>query len=136
MRSIIGMKTKGGDMFMMKVFIDPGHGGRDPGATANGLQEKMICLQIAQKLNRILMETYNSVQTRLSRTTDQTLSLKVRTDMANRWGADYLISIHLNAGGGTGYESYIYDRADDNKERSRQYRQPVDEKINQATDIM
>src|SRR5690625_5619528 len=90
------MKRKGGDVFMMKIFIDPGHGGRDPGATANGLQEKMICLQIAQKLNHILMETYNSVQTRLSRTTDQTLSLKARTDMANRWGADYLISIHVN----------------------------------------
>lgn len=134
-RSIIVMKRKGGDVFMMKIFIDPGHGGRDPGATANGLQEKMICLQIAQKLNHILMETYNSVQTRLSRTTDQTLSLKARTDMANRWGADYLISIHVNAGGGTGFESYIYDGAYDNKERSKQCRDSVHEEVIRATNF-
>lgn len=120
---------------MMKIFIDPGHGGRDPGATANGLQEKTICLQVAQKLNHILMETYDDIQTKLSRTTDQTLSLKARTDMANSWGADYLVSIHINAGGGTGFESYIYNGTYDNKEKSKQLRDPVHENVVEATDF-
>jgi len=45
----------------------------------------------------------------LSRTTDVYLSLSQRADLANKWGADYFISVHINAGGGTGFESYIYN---------------------------
>lgn len=93
---------------MVKIFIDPGHGGSDPGATANGLREKDLTLKISQKISDYLKE-YKGVSVKLSRTTDKTLSLKQRTDMANRWGADYLLSVHINAGGGTGYEDYIYN---------------------------
>lgn len=94
---------------MTKIFIDPGHGGTDPGATGNGLKEKDVTLYISQKLKRYLDDNYTGHTTRLSRDTDKTLSLKQRTDMANSWGADYLISIHINAGGGTGYEDYIFN---------------------------
>src|SRR5690625_5546526 len=51
----------------------------------------------------------------MSRTTDKTLSLTQRTNDANSWGADYFLSIHINAGGGTGYEDYIYNGSVSNK---------------------
>ena len=92
---------------MVKIFLDPGHGGRDPGAVGNGLQEKDLTLKIALKIRDMLVG-YEDVRVNLTRTQDVTLSLKQRTDLANAWGADYLISIHINAGGGTGFETFIY----------------------------
>lgn len=93
---------------MLKLFIDPGHGGSDPGAIGNGLQEKNITLQIATILRDILTNEYEDVLVLLSRTKDENVSLKERTDTANRWEANYYLSIHINAGGGTGFESFIY----------------------------
>lgn len=93
---------------MIKIFIDPGHGGRDPGATGNGLKEKDLTLLIATKIANKLAK-YTDISTKLSRTTDTTRSLNDRTKMANNWQADYLLSIHINAGGGTGYEDYTYN---------------------------
>ncbi|MFS0654836.1 N-acetylmuramoyl-L-alanine amidase [Bacillus sp. 179-C3.3 HS] len=93
---------------MVKIFIDPGHGGTDSGAAANGLFEKNITLQIALFLRDILLSEYDGVSVRLSRSIDQSVTLSERTNAANRWGADYFVSIHINAGGGTGFESYVY----------------------------
>jgi N-acetylmuramoyl-L-alanine amidase len=93
---------------MVKLFIDPGHGGSDPGALGNGLQEKNLTLQIATTLRDILLNEFEDVSIQLSRTSDQTVSLSERTNAANNWGADLYLSIHINAGGGTGFESYIY----------------------------
>ncbi|WP_010279896.1 N-acetylmuramoyl-L-alanine amidase [Paenibacillus senegalensis] len=93
---------------MAKIFIDPGHGGTDPGAVGNGLQEKNVNLQIALRVRDILLNEYDNVTVRMSRTGDQTVSLGQRTNAANSWGADYFLSIHINAGGGTGFESFIY----------------------------
>jgi N-acetylmuramoyl-L-alanine amidase len=93
---------------MVKIFIDPGHGGSDPGAVGNGLQEKNLTLQISLFLRDILVNEYEDVSIQLSRTSDQTVNLSQRTEAANNWGADYYLSIHVNAGGGTGFESYIY----------------------------
>jgi N-acetylmuramoyl-L-alanine amidase len=93
---------------MVKIFIDPGHGGTDPGAIGNGMVEKNITLQIATTLRDILLNEYEGVSVLLSRTGDYTVSLTERTDAANNWGADYYLSIHINSGGGTGFESYIY----------------------------
>lgn len=94
---------------MVKIYIDPGHGGIDSGATGNGLLEKNVTLQIALAVRKYLGE-YKGVSIRMSRTTDKTVTLSERTNDANRWGADYFLSIHINAGGGTGFESYIYNR--------------------------
>lgn len=55
----------------------------------------------------ILLANY-SVDVRMSRTTDLTRSLAYRTDDANAWGANIFVSIHINSGGGTGFESYRY----------------------------
>ncbi|USK56587.1 N-acetylmuramoyl-L-alanine amidase [Cytobacillus solani] len=92
---------------MVKIFIDPGHGGTDPGAVGNGLLEKVLTLTISYKIRDLLLQ-FEGVQVKLSREGDQTLSLKQRTDMANKWGADFLLSVHINAGGGTGFESFIH----------------------------
>ena len=93
---------------MVKVYIDPGHGGNDPGAVANGLREKDLTLKIAKYMRDYLLNKYTGVSVRMSRETDKTVSLSARTNDANKWGANAFISIHINAGGGTGFESYVY----------------------------
>lgn len=93
---------------MVKIFIDPGHGGTDPGAVGNGLEEKNLTLQIATAVRNILLNEYVGASVLMSRIGDQTVSLTQRTNAANNWGADFYLSIHINAGGGTGFESYVY----------------------------
>ncbi|WP_211748580.1 N-acetylmuramoyl-L-alanine amidase [Paenibacillus sp. Marseille-Q4541] len=93
---------------MVKIFIDPGHGGSDTGALGNGLKEKDLTLTIATNVRSILLTEYNDVSILMSRMSDETVTLTQRTDAANTWGADYFLSIHINAGGGTGYEDYVY----------------------------
>jgi N-acetylmuramoyl-L-alanine amidase len=93
---------------MVRIFIDPGHGGNDPGAVGNGLKEKDLTLKIAKKIKSKLTN-YENVQVKLSRENDTYLTLSERAKMANDWGADIFISIHINAGGGIGFESYIYN---------------------------
>lgn len=93
---------------MPKIFIDPGHGGSDPGAVGNGLQEKNLTLSIATRLRDILLNEYQNVEVKMSRTSDVFIGLSQRATMANQWGADYFVSIHINAGGGTGFESYVH----------------------------
>ncbi|MEW9503433.1 N-acetylmuramoyl-L-alanine amidase [Jeotgalibacillus marinus] len=93
---------------MAKIVLDAGHGGTDPGAVGNGLEEKKVVLDIAKKVRDILNSSYNGASVQMTRDTDKTVSLQARTDQANAWGADTFVSIHINAGGGTGYEDYIY----------------------------
>ncbi|MDT9027479.1 N-acetylmuramoyl-L-alanine amidase [Rossellomorea yichunensis] len=92
---------------MPKIVLDPGHGGKDPGATGNGLQEKQLTLTIASKVRALLEEQY-IVEAILTRTTDVYVGLSERAQFANGLGADYFVSFHHNAGGGTGFESFIY----------------------------
>jgi N-acetylmuramoyl-L-alanine amidase len=92
----------------VRLFIDPGHGGSDPGAVGYGLREKDLTLSIGLRVRDILLAEYNGVEISMSRTTDTFPSLVQRTNMANRWGADYFLSIHINSGGGTGFESFIF----------------------------
>ncbi len=97
----------------VKVFIDPGHGGSDPGAVGNGLREKDLNLNTALQLRNILQNDYRNVEVRLSRTSDVFLSLAARTQQANNWGADLFISIHFNSASAaaTGFESFRYRNA-------------------------
>lgn len=99
----------------MKLYLDPGHGGTDPGAQGNGLNEKDVTLDIALKLRSILTTNYEDIEIRMSRTADITKSLSERTNEANSWGADYFLAIHINAAGGSaeGYEDYIYSSLSD-----------------------
>ncbi len=88
------------------IVIDAGHGGSDSGALGNGLREKDLTLTIALGVANFLRQTGADI--RLIRSTDTTLSLTQRTAFANSIGADYYLSIHINAGGGTGFESYLW----------------------------
>lgn len=90
----------------MKVVIDAGHGGTDPGAIGNGLKEKDITRQIADKVERLLdMYEVEVIQTRKK---DENRTLAERCHIANVSNADLFVSIHINAGGGTGYETYLH----------------------------
>lgn len=79
------------------IVIDPGHGGKDPGAIGkNGTQEKDITLDVAIKLKERLV-TSNVFNVLLTRETDRTLSLAERIDYAKANSADIFISIHVNS---------------------------------------
>lgn len=97
---------------MKKVWIDAGHGGKDSGGIGNGLQEKDIVLKLSLAVKKHLEAEYEDVQALLTRSSDVFLELADRTRKANAAGADILVSIHCNAGGGTGgFESYRYTTA-------------------------
>ncbi|MCA4756342.1 N-acetylmuramoyl-L-alanine amidase [Mycolicibacterium fortuitum] len=97
---------------MKKVWIDGGHGGKDPGAGGNGLQEKNIVLTLSLEIKKQLERDYECVQVLLSRSSDVSLELSERTNAANKAGTDILVSIHCNAGGGDGgFESFRYTSA-------------------------
>lgn len=94
---------------MPLVVIDAGHGGKDPGAVGFGLRESDVTLRFALML-RDELGAYE-VRVHLTRATDVFLELSERAAVANRLGASLFVSPHCNAGGGTGFESYIYTKA-------------------------
>ena len=78
------------------VAIDPGHGGKDPGAvSSNNVLEKDITLLIAKELQRTLRDT-EGYQAILIRSDDSTVSLNDRYQNARKYGADAFISIHAD----------------------------------------
>jgi len=87
----------------MKVCIDPGHGGTQPGAVGpGGTMEKYITLSVALILRDLLKQKgINVIMTRETdkdvRTRQQPNELQARCDVANKAGADYFVSIHCNA---------------------------------------
>ncbi|MGM0878342.1 MAG: N-acetylmuramoyl-L-alanine amidase [Bacillota bacterium] len=100
---------------MFKLYLDPGHGGSDPGAQGNGLREKDITLDIALKIRTLLLNNYENVEVKMSRSIDTSKSLAQRTGEANAWDADYFLSIHCNAynGSANGYEDFIHNSVSD-----------------------
>lgn len=113
---------------MSDVMLDAGHGGTDNGATGNGLREKDLNLAMALRVGEILTKDYEGIKIHYTRTTDKTLSLKERSDMANKANVDFFMSFHINAGGGTGYEDYIYDKLATNGETDKA-RQKIHEEV-------
>lgn len=86
------------------VVIDPGHGGVDPGAVGFGLQEKDLNLRGARVVQAVLTTKYEG--TFLLTHNGSTMDLGERTKVENALKPDLFISLHSNAGGGTGFESY------------------------------
>ena len=81
----------------MRICIDPGHGGLDPGCVSDsGLTEKETNLRVALMLERFL--TDQGVQVLMTRREDSDLGLSKRCQMANRWRADIFVSLHADAG--------------------------------------
>lgn len=79
-----------------KIIIDPGHGGKDPGAMAFGMKEKDIVLDIAKKLVPVL-EKELRCEVLLTRDQDVFIPLEERTAIANTQNADLFVSLHINA---------------------------------------
>ena len=92
----------------MRIVLDAGHGGKDSGAVGNGLREKDLTLAIVKHIGKML-EEYEDVEILYTRTDDRFLELSERADITNKAGADFFLSVHINAGGGTGFESYIFN---------------------------
>lgn len=96
--------------FVRKVVIDPGHGGRDPGAVGAQAQEKDIVLAIALKLGEYIKQNFDDVEVIYTRTTDEFIPLIRRAQIANENKADLFISIHCNAsrsGRAYGTETFV-----------------------------
>ncbi|MCC5608026.1 N-acetylmuramoyl-L-alanine amidase [Nostoc sp. CHAB 5834] len=94
------------------VLIDPGHGGKDPGAVGlGGLREKDIILSIGKRIAQVLQQ--NGVQVVMTRDSDYFVTLPGRVQLAERANADVFVSIHANAVGPgrsdvSGLETYYY----------------------------
>jgi len=96
------------------VVIDPGHGGRDPGAIGpNGVMEKDVVLAIAQEVKKFLAK-HEGIQVFMTRDEDVFVPLRSRTEFANNKNADLFISIHTNASTNAnlgGYKMYFLSEA-------------------------
>jgi len=93
---------------MFKLMINPGHGGKDSGAVYGEFNEKDFDLLFSLRLRDYLLSKY-ALDVVMTRTSDVTVSLKESVDMANNQNVDYFLSMHVNAGGGRGFESFIFD---------------------------
>jgi N-acetylmuramoyl-L-alanine amidase len=104
------------------LVIDPGHGGVDPGAVGRkGLYEKDVNLAISRLLRQYVEDSLK-IKVILTRDRDLYLSLKERTNVANRNAADLFVSIHCNATKRgilrSGFETYFLSEAKTNEERA------------------
>ena len=97
------------------VVLDPGHGGRDPGAIGlGGLEEKEVTLSLARELRKRLRE--RGFRVVMTRDRDQTLDLEERTAIAEGAGGDVFVSLHCNAAprpGLHGIETYSLNESDE-----------------------
>lgn len=92
------------------LVIDPGHGGKDPGAVNGKNQEKAINLNVALKLGKLIEDNCKDVKVIYTRKTDVFVELYKRADIANKAGADMFISIHTNSAknkSANGAETYL-----------------------------
>ena len=94
----------------IKIVIDPGHGGEDPGATAinNKLYEKHLVLKVAKKM-QTYFDNMPGFEAHLTRKSDYYIKLGRRTDIAHKYKADAFISVHADSfttGGASGASIY------------------------------
>lgn len=98
------------DNKVTKVIIDPGHGGKDPGALGKNSKEKDIVLTVSLKAGNYITENLNDVEVIYTRTNDEFIELHKRAQVANESGADVFISIHCNSNKSSqpfGAETYV-----------------------------
>lgn len=87
--SKLGIKT---------VVIDPGHGGKDPGAIGpSKVQEKDVVLSVSLKIGNLIKKKYPEIKVIYTRSTDEFIGLAERAQLANKNNADLFISLHCNA---------------------------------------
>ena len=108
-RNVGGLASQLG-LSINTIFIDAGHGGKDPGTYHHNIVERLVTLDVAKTLGRLLENSGFRVV--YSRTTDRFLTLSQRTLAANMAKADLFISIHVNSHENpevTGFETYYLD---------------------------
>ncbi len=79
------------------VVIDPGHGGKDPGAVGSSSREKDIVLAVGLKLGELIENNHTDVNVLYTRKSDKFVPLNQRAEIANKAHADLFISLHCNA---------------------------------------
>ncbi|WP_035052200.1 GW dipeptide domain-containing protein [Carnobacterium pleistocenium] len=105
----IGWMNKKGIDSIISIYLDPGHGGDDPGAISGGVTEKVLNLKIALKVEKLLKgKGYEVI---MSRRTDKFVSLSDRAQEANKMKVDIFVSVHHNSFMKTAYgiETYSYN---------------------------
>ena len=97
---------------MVKICLDPGHGGSDSGGTGWGRKEKADVLDIALRIKKLLEA--QGVSVIMTRTTDKDITIAQRTSLANKEECDYFLSIHRDAfadASANGSSMFIYSGA-------------------------
>lgn len=89
---------------MKKIYINPGHSDKDPGAVGYETERKLN-VAVSQYMNEYLLANY-VCETRVYFNDN----LPAVCNDANNWGADLFVSNHFNAGGGDGYEALVYSQ--------------------------
>jgi N-acetylmuramoyl-L-alanine amidase len=93
--AIVGCLVQHLALAFTTVVIDPGHGGKDPGANWYGIKEKNLCLDTAKRLERALKPSGLNIV--MTRRTDSFLELSSRASIANRYRNAIFVSIHFDA---------------------------------------
>ncbi len=105
----------------IRIVLDPGHGGKDPGAIGRrGLKEKDVTLKLSKMLRDRLSKNIKASSIITTRDTDEFIPLEERTAIANKNDADLFVSIHINASprrSASGIETYILNIAGDEDAR-------------------
>lgn len=103
----------------VRVMLDPGHGGKDPGAIGpTGLREKDVTLAIGRLVRDMLLES-GEFDVRMTRDSDVFVPLEERTAMANRSHADIFVSLHINASPdrrAQGISTYVLSRSSSDRQ--------------------
>ena len=115
------------------ICLDAGHGGGDSGAVANGMREADITLAVTRLLGQQLEFAGFSIIYTRSDTSGRTIN--ERWQFANAQGADYFISIHVNAGGGTGVETFYFRNDSKRSRHSENFAHYVNNHYAEATGL-
>jgi len=94
---VVAQRTSAQGYRIKTIVIDPGHGGRKPGASGSFSKEKDISLKVALKLGEIIKEELPDIKVIFTRKTDVDVDLYRRAEIANEADADLFISVHCNS---------------------------------------
>jgi len=119
LRSATASHSSPAQKHRVRVMIDPGHGGKDPGAIGpTGLKEKDVVLAIGRMVREKLSRS-GEYDVRMTRDEDVFIPLEERTAMANGARADLFVSLHINASRNrraSGFSTYVLSRGASNRE--------------------
>ena len=101
----------------MRIVVDPGHGGKDPGALRSRVREKDLNLAVAKELYKLLKK--GNFEVKITRDNDTFIALSERSKIANNFKADLFVSIHTNSSknrSANGFEVYFRSEKATDKE--------------------